>query len=128
MKLRTSYVRFFLASFVAGLTLSQLVAQETTNLATDVSAVNLAVVAVPSSSYVSGDTTVTALNDGVNPRNSRDTRRGTYGNWNRTGTQSVQYEWSQPISTRQVDVYWWIDGAGVGWRAEIVPAALLEWH
>jgi len=75
--------------------------------------VNLAVVAQPSSSYVSGDTTLTALNDGYDPRSSRDARRGSYGNWPRTGTQWVQYDWSQPISTAKVDVYWWADGRGV---------------
>ncbi len=74
---------------------------------------NLAVVATPSASYVSSDTTVSALNDGFNPRNSRDTTHGSYGNWNRTGTQWVQYEWSQPISTSNMDVYWWADGRGI---------------
>jgi hypothetical protein len=53
--------------------------------------VNLAVVATPSSSYVSGDTRESALNDGSNPRSSRGDRRGTYGNWPREGTQWVQY-------------------------------------
>ena len=76
--------------------------------------VNLAPVATASASFVSGDTSVDALNDGANPRDSRDNRRGSYGNWNRTGTQWVQYDWSQPISTRKVEVYWWADGAGVG--------------
>ncbi len=52
---------------------------------------NLAVVARPSSSYTSGDTTVAALNDEFTPRNSRDARHGSYGNWPRTGTQWVQY-------------------------------------
>jgi hypothetical protein len=75
--------------------------------------VNLAAVAQPSSSYVSGDTTPAALNDGYDPRSSRDARRGSYGNWPRTGTQWVQYDWSQPISTAKVDVYWWADGRGV---------------
>jgi len=86
--------------------------------------VNLAVVAQPSSSYVSGDTTLTALSDGYDPRSSRDARRGSYGNWPRRGTQWVQYDWSQPISTNKVDVYWWADGAGVN-----VPKAcrLLCW-
>jgi DUF1680 family protein len=78
------------------------------------SAVNLAAVAKPSSSYVSGDTSLAALNDGYEPRRSRDRRRGSYGNWNRTGTQWVQYDWSQPISTNKVDVYWWADGRGIG--------------
>jgi DUF1680 family protein len=75
---------------------------------------NLAVVAEPSSSFVSGDTSLAALNDGREPRASRDRRRGAYGNWNRTGTQWVQYDWSQPISTNKVDVYWWADGQGIG--------------
>jgi uncharacterized protein len=75
---------------------------------------NLAVVAKPTASFVSGDTTVGALNDGFTPRNSRDGRNKTYGNWPRTGTEWVQYEWSQPISTKQMDVYWWTDGQGVG--------------
>ena len=76
--------------------------------------VNLAVVAEASSSYVSGDTTVAALNDGYDPRNSRDSRRyGSYGNWNRRGTQWVQYDWSRAISTKMIEVYWWSDGQGV---------------
>jgi DUF1680 family protein len=77
-------------------------------------AVNIAVVATPSSSFVSGDTTVTALNNGATPRNSRDARSGSYGNWPQTGTEWVEYDWSQPISTKQVEVYWWIDGRGIG--------------
>ena len=76
-------------------------------------AVNLAAVATPSSSYVSGDTSPGALNDGVAPRNSRDNRRGSYGNWPRQGTQWVEYDWSQPVSTKQIEVYWWDDHRGV---------------
>ena len=75
--------------------------------------VNLAGAAEPSSSYVSGDTTLAALHDGYEPENSRDRRRGSYGNWPRKGTQWVQYDWSQPISTRKIDVYWWDDNRGV---------------
>jgi len=86
--------------------------------------VNLAPVAQPSSSYVSGDTRLTALNDGYDPRSSRDNRRGSYGNWPRRATQWVQYDWSRPISTNRIDVYWWADGQGVN-----VPKAcrLLRW-
>jgi len=75
--------------------------------------VNLALAATASASYVSGDTAVAALNDGFTPRNSRDNRRGSYGNWPRTGTQWVEYDWSQPISTKQIEVYWWDDHQGV---------------
>ena len=74
--------------------------------------VNLAAVAVASSSSVSGDTTLSALNDGFAPRNSRDNRRGSYGNWPRTGTQWVEYDWSRPVSTRQIEIYWWDDRQG----------------
>jgi len=86
--------------------------------------VNLAMVATPSSSYVSGDTRNAALNDGYDPRSSRDARRGSYGNWPTRGTQWVQYDWSRPISTAKIDVYWWADGRGVN-----VPKAcrLLYW-
>src|SRR5450432_1044563 len=89
-------------------------AQEIARTNADAGPVNLVVVAVPSSSYVSGDTTVAALNNNYAPRNSRDNRRGSYGNWPRTGTEWVQYEWTQPVSTKQVDVYWWMDGQGIG--------------
>ena len=75
--------------------------------------VNLASVATASTSYVSGDTSVAALNDGYMPGSSRDNHRGSYGNWPRTGTQWVEYDWSQPISTRQIEVYWWDDQQGV---------------
>ncbi len=75
--------------------------------------VNLALVAKPSSSYVSGDTTLAALKDEHTPRRSRDDSHGTYGNWPETGTQWVQYDWSQPVSTRKIEVYWWDDNRGV---------------
>src|SRR5437762_2064276 len=76
-------------------------------------AANLALVAAPSTSYVSGDTTLRALNGGAQPRNSADNRRGSYGNWPRVGTQWIQYDWSRPISARRIDVYWWADGRGI---------------
>ncbi len=76
--------------------------------------VNLAKVAKPSSSYTSGDTRVSALNDGFEPRNSADNQHGSYGNWPRVDTEWVEYEWSQPVPTNKIDVYWWMDGQGVG--------------
>jgi len=79
----------------------------------NVAAVNVAIVATPSSSYVSGDTRNTALNDDSSPRSSRGDRRGSYGNWPRRDTQWVQYDWSRPISTKQIEVYWWDDRQGV---------------
>jgi len=77
-------------------------------------AVNLAKVATPSSLYTSGDTRNSALKDGFTPRNSADDRNGSYGNWPKVDTQWVQYDWSRPITTDKIDVYWWIDGRGVG--------------
>jgi DUF1680 family protein len=76
-------------------------------------AVNLAVVAAASTSYVSGHETLAALNDGFDPAHSNDKRHGAYGNWPRTGTQWVQYDWSQPVSTNRIDVYWFDDRRGV---------------
>lgn len=77
------------------------------------SGVNLALVAQTSTSFVSGHETITALNDGSDPAHSDDKSRGAYGNWPRSGTQWVQYEWSQPISTSKMDVYWFDDRRGV---------------
>ncbi len=74
---------------------------------------NLALIAKPTTSFVSGHETLAALNDGFTPENSSDKRHGAYGNWPRKGTQWVQYEWSQPISTRKMDVYWFDDNRGV---------------
>jgi len=76
--------------------------------------VNLAVVATPSSSYCSGDTSLNALNNGNTPERSFDAPHNAYGTWPRTDTVWVQYEWLQPIATKQVDIYWWIDRQGVG--------------
>ena len=75
--------------------------------------VNLAPVAKPSCSYVSGDTSLAALNDGSAPNSSHVRGRGSFGNWPRRGTQWVQYEWTAPVSTRKIDVYWWDDNRGV---------------
>jgi len=103
----------FASFIIAGAVLMGTVSAQQEPAAQDTGPANIALVAVPSSSYVSGDTTLEALNDGRRPRNSADARRGSYGNWNRTGTQWVQYDWSQPISTNKIDVYWWADGSGI---------------
>jgi hypothetical protein len=86
--------------------------------------VNLAQFATATASYVSGDTTLAALNSGFDPRNSRDGTHGTYGNWNRTTTQWVEYDWSQPISTARIEVYWWNDRGGIGYPS---ACRLLYW-
>jgi len=75
--------------------------------------VNLALAATPSASYVSGDTSLAALNDGRSPANSRERGPGSYGNWPEHDTQWVQYDWTRPVSTKQVAIYWWEDRQGV---------------
>ncbi len=74
---------------------------------------NLALAATASTSFVSGHETIRALNSGYDPRNSNDKRHGAYGNWQRRGTQWVEYAWSQPIHTGKIDVYWFDDHNGV---------------
>ncbi len=88
------------------------------------SELNLALFATPSTSFVSGHETLEAINDGFEPRHKGDHSHGAYGNWPQSGTQWVQYDWSQPIHTRKVDVYWWDDGQGVRLP---VSARLLYW-
>jgi len=75
--------------------------------------VNLALVAKPTTSFVSGHETLDAVNDGFKPANSNDKRYGAYGNWPRKGTQWVQYEWSKPVNVDGIDVYWFDDNRGV---------------
>ena len=107
-------VRITLLSLVTILLASTLTAAITNDaFAANQKAANLAIVAKPSTSYISGDTKLSALNDGIDPRRSGEWRHGSYGNWPRTGTQWVEYEWSQPISTDRIDTYWWADGQGI---------------
>ena len=75
--------------------------------------VNIGFIAEPSTSYVSQDTSLAALNDGHAPESSHVRGTGSYGNWHARGTQWVQYDWSKPISTAKIDVYWWDDRGGV---------------
>jgi hypothetical protein len=75
--------------------------------------VNLAPVAEPSSSHVSRDTSLAALHDGHAPETSHVRGKGSYGNWPSKRTQWVQYDWTAPVHTRKIDVFWWDDRAGV---------------
>jgi len=58
-----------------------------TGYSATINKMNLALVATPSTSYVSGHETLNAVNDGFTPSHSNDKRHGAYGNWPRTGTQ-----------------------------------------
>ena len=75
--------------------------------------VNLALVAKPSTSFVSGHETLDAVNDGFKPAHSNDKRYGAYGNWAHRGVHWVQYEWPNPVNVDSIDVYWFDDRAGV---------------
>lgn len=88
-------------------------------------AANMALVARASTSYVSGDTSPSALNDAVEPHRSDHREDGSYGNWPKTGTQWVQYDWDQPVHTDAMEVYWWDDHRGVRLPA---AARLLYWN
>ncbi|MBE7500166.1 MAG: glycoside hydrolase family 127 protein [Verrucomicrobiales bacterium] len=81
--------------------------------ASPASRANLALVATASTSYVSGHESLSAVNDGSSPAHSDDKSAGAYGNWPRTGTQWVQYDWTQPIRTDRIEVYWFDDQRGV---------------
>jgi DUF1680 family protein len=116
--------RIFLAGIAGTALLTAVDRSEAFAVATDDS-VNLAKVATPSSRYTSGDTKLSALNDGITPSNSRDDQHSSYGNWPTVDTQWVQYDWSTPVTTNKIAVYWWIDRGGVG-----APASyrLLYWN
>lgn len=86
---------------------------------------NLALFATASTSYVSGHETLAAVNDGFAPAHSNDKSHGAYGNWPRTGTQWVQYDWEKPISTTRIEVYWFDDNRGVRLPAK---CRLLYWN
>jgi len=113
--MRTMLLRRFTAAIFAGVAVAfvcTIVVRQSPG-GEPASAVNLAVVAEASSSYVSGDTSLAALNDDSAPESSHVRGRGSYGNWPRRGTQWVQYDWNRPISTAKIDVYWWDDRRGV---------------
>jgi len=79
----------------------------------DDTGVNLGPIAKPSTSHVSGDCSLEALQDGSFPKTSHVRGKGSYGNWPSRGTQWVQYEWTCPIRTKKIDVFWWDDHRGV---------------
>jgi DUF1680 family protein len=93
------------------------------NAASKDDAVNLALFATPRTSFVSGHESLDAINDGFEPRGVGDHSHGCYGNWPKTGTQWVEYEWPQPVTTRRVEVYWWDDNRGV----RLPKACRLSW-
>ena len=64
---------------------------------------NLAIVATATGSGRNGGTLMT-LNDGETPTPKGNAR---YPRPPRQANQWVQYEWSQPVTTREIAVFWW---------------------
>ena len=104
------WIRFFLVWLVGAVALfcGQACAPQRSDTESD-TAVNLAVMAEPSSSIIVGNEALAALNDGFDPENSQDRSHGAFSIWRMDGTQWVQYDWSRPISTDKIDVYWRAD-------------------
>lgn len=76
--------------------------------------INIALIATPSTSFVSGWEKLDAVNDGFVPANSGDKSNTAYGNWsNPDSYQWVQYDWGQPFIANSVEIYWFDDGGGV---------------
>lgn len=77
---------------------------------TEASRANLAIVATPSAAG-RGGAMLDGLNDGLTPTNQGG-RFGGGGGGGRNRVQPrsmywVQYEWAQPVSTKEIAVYWW---------------------
>ena len=86
--------------------------------------VNLGCYATATTSFVSPNQSLDVITSDIDPRNSRDAGRGAYGNWPSKGVQWVEYDWSRPISTQSVQVYWWNDWQGIRFP---VACRLLTW-
>lgn len=74
---------------------------------------NIASYASTSSSYCSPWETMDALNNGYTPTSSEDRGSLVYGNWPYSGTQWVQYTFSEEYTINSSSVYWFYDGTGI---------------
>ncbi|AAK76811.1 M6 family metalloprotease-like protein [Clostridium acetobutylicum] len=85
---------------------------------------NIAGQATASTSYVSDWESISALNDGKDPTSSNDRSGAVYGNWPKTGSQWIEYQFNKPFTISSCDVYWFKDGQGID-----VPASytILYW-
>jgi hypothetical protein len=88
-------------------------AEQWVNVQPPPGATDLALTASPSASYTSPWEHVTAINDGVYPTSSNDSRDIRWGCWPETGTQWIELDWTQPITTNGSSVYFLDDGGGV---------------
>jgi len=78
-------------------------------------ATDLALTATASASYASPWTTITAINNGIFPIQSSDDNDLTpyWGTWPMAGSQYMELDWSQPITTNGTSVYFADDGGGL---------------
>jgi hypothetical protein len=78
-------------------------------------ATDLALTATPSASYTSPWTTVTAISNGIYPVQSNDDNDLTpyWGTWPDAGSQYMELDWSQPVTTNGSSVYFADDGGGL---------------
>jgi DUF1680 family protein len=100
MNLRISLLIIFILASVSGMLNSQPVVK------------NLAIVATPSTSFRYGGET-SYLNDGLVPNNISDFRLLGNRPQQRLTSQWVQYDWINPVTTGEIDVYWWDFGSRV---------------
>ena len=105
--------RDFLTGMAGTAVLAGLEPAKTFAQSTDASTLNLARVAIATSFTTTSENKITALNDGFDPASSVDRQNGVYAIRRDAEvdvhTPWVQYEWSKPVKTNKVDVYWAID-------------------
>ena len=71
----------------------------------------IASLATPTASHCFANDTVSAMNDGVTPKNSSDETRRRFTWWDHKGTDEwAQYDFDQPRRVGAASVYWWDDG------------------
>ncbi|MDX8338986.1 T9SS type A sorting domain-containing protein [Draconibacterium sp. IB214405] len=81
---------------------------------TETDSINIALIATPSTSFVSGWESLAAVNDGATPSNSNDKSSTAYGNWDTPDSyQWVQYDWDKEYIATSVEIYWFDDNGGV---------------
>jgi hypothetical protein len=89
---------------------------------------NIAAGAAVSTSFVSAWENLLAIKDGHDPASSTDKTGGAYGNWPTTGTNWVEYQWSEidwplGINTDKAQVYWWRDNTDPAEVGIHIPSA-----
>jgi PKD repeat protein len=79
---------------------------------------NWAVFATATCSYTSPWENCEGINSGIDPSSSSPGIGVGWGTWPNGGTQWMQLDWAEPITTDRTEVFWYDDGGGV-----LVPAS-----